>query len=559
MPYCAFFGYPRPPSSAGRVLLLAGSLLAAPLLSGQVPLSPFPEVTALERAFALDEGAARNPSAVAALYREAAEAGDSFAHLRLGFMFETGEGVPQSYAEARQHYQTAVDAGLQPARLRLAICHLEGWGGPVDRAAFVRELRLAGEAGYVPAQRVLARVYLLGIGVPADRAESVRWLERAAAEQDPLAQYGLGRLSERAQRLALEPDLKLSRNWYELSAEQEYLTSMRAMARTFLTGPKNERNWALGQQWLTLATDSGDAEAPYILGMNELTHPDAPQRDIDRARAWLKLASERGNPRASEVLQLEIGEQSLVDAARYVLKAPFDERYMRRAALKADDGLNRRPVPYRMARPVYPEALRMSGTTGEVMLVFTVDTTGRVIDPKVVTTSHPLFSDRAVEAILQWRFSPAQKDGRLVKARLRLPVKFEITAEQLKGVDGMLQSAAALARRRGPEIAADARDLRMAEPTAKMQRPIQPNGQPFPSDGRAVVLLVLDPTGHPLRGHVLESRPEALGVALLATAMNGNYKPRMVNGEAVASSVILPYAVSRPAPPTKSAPAAVEP
>src|SRR5882757_7742996 len=83
------------------------------------------EETLLERAFALDEGVKvpRDAAGAAAIYRQAAESGDSFAHLRLGYLAETGDGVPQDYVAARAHYQAAVDAGLVDARLRLAICH----------------------------------------------------------------------------------------------------------------------------------------------------------------------------------------------------------------------------------------------------------------------------------------------------------------------------------------------------------------------------------------------------------------------------------------------------
>jgi TPR repeat protein len=188
----------------------------------------------------------RDAAVTAEAYRIAAEGGDAYAHLRLGYLFETGDGVPQDYTEARAHYQAAVAAGLNEARLRLAICYLEGWGGPADRPAFAREMRAAAESGYIPAQQILAAMYFIGLAVPKDQAQSLSWLERAAAHDDPWSQVEIGHQLEAAHRQVLTPDLALVRSWYQLSAEQEYLDGSRAMARTFLSGERKDRNWELG-------------------------------------------------------------------------------------------------------------------------------------------------------------------------------------------------------------------------------------------------------------------------------------------------------------------------
>lgn len=526
-----------------RLVALSSTLF---VFSARAQTPEKPE-TPLERAITLDEGTrvTRDPAAAAEFYRVAAASGDAFAHLRLGYLTETGDGVPQDYAAARAHYQTAVAAGLTAARLRLAICHLEGWGGPVDRPAFVREILTAAEAGNAEAAQIMGSLYLIGFAVPENREEGVNWLQRAAAQENASAQLAIGHVMEEKRRLALMPDAKLARSWYQLSAEQEYKAGMRAIARTFLTGSRAERNWAMGHRWLELATENGDDEAPYILAICELLHIDSPTRDVDQARTWLQLASDRRNPKATEVLQLELGGSTLTDALKYVLSVPFEDRYVQRAAATAGNAPTRRPTVYRVVKPVYPQSLRLSKVTGEAWVDFLVDPTGRVQKAKVVKATHPLFSERAIEAVQQWRFHPGHVKGRLVTTHMQVPILFTLDPERIEGVDALLGFARDEASKLGPEVEADASDLRLAVGRAAGPKPVMPDGRPLPTDARVFLLLVLDPSGHPVRGHVLKSEPAEIGPVLLAAVLTQTFVPRLVNNEAVSSNVILPYVTGR--------------
>ncbi len=84
--------------------LKALRLTAALALSGLGWASGASAESLLEQAFALDEGVSvpRDAKAAAALYRAAADQeGDAFAMLRLGYLYETGDGVTQDYSVAR--------------------------------------------------------------------------------------------------------------------------------------------------------------------------------------------------------------------------------------------------------------------------------------------------------------------------------------------------------------------------------------------------------------------------------------------------------------------------
>lgn len=522
----------RPP------LFVLGTALSLSISAAE-PAAPSP--TLLEKAYVLDaaEGRPRDAAAAAQLYAAAATAGDAHAHLRLGYLCEIGDGVPQDYAAARAHYQAAADLGLASARVPLAMCHLEGWGGPVDREAFAREIRLAAEAGDAPAQRILGNLLSLGIVVPKDFPAGLVWLERAA-KSDGVAQHDLGVMLEAAHQFVTNRNAEIARNWYQLSAESEYLAGMRAMARTCIDRSHGAPDWESFHRWMALADEAGDAEAPYIVALVEMQHRPLSAANESRARACLERAAERGNRHAVEILDLLGTGQTLDQAFTALMTETQEDRYVRRLQRSAGAGPTRPPVPFKIVEPIYPLALRLTGVTGKVTLQFVVDTAGRVQKIQTISATHPLLAERATAAVAQWRFEAARKDGRAVNCNVQLEFPFELRDETVEGVDGLLGAARDKAQLLGPEFTALTVDLRLARPALHL--PIPPSGKAPAGERRyALVLLALDATGQPLRGRVLEAQPKELGEELLAIALAMPFQPREVRGEAVPSNVLLPF------------------
>ncbi|MFN7591671.1 MAG: energy transducer TonB [Planctomycetota bacterium] len=60
-----------------------------------------------------------------------------------------------------------------------------------------------------------------------------------------------------------------------------------------------------------------------------------------------------------------------------------------------------------------------------VNVVFVVDESGRVDDPKVQTSSDPAFEAVALAAIKQWKFEPGKRAGKPVRFRMRQPMTFK--------------------------------------------------------------------------------------------------------------------------------------
>jgi hypothetical protein len=72
-----------------------------------------------------------------------AERGDAAAQAYLGFLFETGRGVPQNYSEAAMWYRRAAEQGNGAAQYALGLLYDKGFGVPRDEVEAHRWLDLS--------------------------------------------------------------------------------------------------------------------------------------------------------------------------------------------------------------------------------------------------------------------------------------------------------------------------------------------------------------------------------------------------------------------------------
>jgi protein TonB len=75
--------------------------------------------------------------------------------------------------------------------------------------------------------------------------------------------------------------------------------------------------------------------------------------------------------------------------------------------------------------PTYPSEMRGKKVEGLVSVIFVVDASGKVTNPKVEKSSHPAFERPALEAVRQWRFEPGLKGGERVNCKMRVPIRFQ--------------------------------------------------------------------------------------------------------------------------------------
>jgi TPR repeat protein len=87
-----------------------------------------------------------------------AEQGDPAAQAYLGFMFETGRGVPQNYTEAAMWYRRAAEQGDSLAQYSLGLLYDRGQGVPQDIVEASKWLNLATAAAPPQAREARARI-----------------------------------------------------------------------------------------------------------------------------------------------------------------------------------------------------------------------------------------------------------------------------------------------------------------------------------------------------------------------------------------------------------------
>ena len=115
------------------------------------------------------------------LYKPLAAKGNVAAQTNIGWMFQSGQGVPRDYDEAIKWYRLAAEQGDSSAQYNLGRMYANGLGVPKNDKEAVKWYRLAAAQGLADAQNNLGVMYGKGDGVPKNDKEAVKWYRLAAA------------------------------------------------------------------------------------------------------------------------------------------------------------------------------------------------------------------------------------------------------------------------------------------------------------------------------------------------------------------------------------------
>ena len=127
-------------------------------------------------------------------YRMAAEQGDAYAQINLGFMYWKGEGVTQDHKESARWYRMAALQNHPGALNKLIVGILSGriipldhdewwrWYEREERFGSVKQWRNEAEKGERMGQFGMGLAYEKGFGVQKDIVEAYKWLKLAAAQ-----------------------------------------------------------------------------------------------------------------------------------------------------------------------------------------------------------------------------------------------------------------------------------------------------------------------------------------------------------------------------------------
>jgi len=111
-----------------------------------------------------------------------ADTGMAEAQYVLGWMYATGEGVPENDAEAVKWYRKAADQGNADAQYNLGYMYANGEGVPENDAEAVKWYRKAADQGIAAAQYNLALKYANGEGVPENNIRAYVWWSMAKTQ-----------------------------------------------------------------------------------------------------------------------------------------------------------------------------------------------------------------------------------------------------------------------------------------------------------------------------------------------------------------------------------------
>lgn len=87
--------------------------------------------------------------------------------------------------------------------------------------------------------------------------------------------------------------------------------------------------------------------------------------------------------------------------------------------------IDQKPRAVFQSGPMYPAELRGKKVQGSAIVIFVVDASGKVVDPRIEKSDHPAFDKPALDAIRQWKFEPGVKGGQRVPCKMRQPFRFQ--------------------------------------------------------------------------------------------------------------------------------------
>jgi TPR repeat protein len=151
---------------------------------------------------------ARNPEAdqkACELFRQSALKGNADAQYYLGYCYETGRGVDQSFSTANDWYEKAANQGNVDAQYKLGHSYRTGRGVPIDLAVALGWYKKAANNGDRDALHNVAWMYATGQGTKASAEEAYRWILEAAGHGDISAQFDVARRLRDGDGVATDP------------------------------------------------------------------------------------------------------------------------------------------------------------------------------------------------------------------------------------------------------------------------------------------------------------------------------------------------------------------
>ncbi len=197
-------------------------------------------------------------------YRHKAMQGDAHAQFRVGWAYETGDGLPQDANAATRWYQRAARQGHMNARLNLAVMDPELTLDPAEQA-FVA-LYQRGQAGDSEARRAAARQAVAGGYTRPELRQIFLWLQDLARGNDSESQHLLGTFY--IQGRGVPQNFVRAYSWFSMAAAAGYAPAVasRDAVAQLMSASQLEQGQALSMEY-------------YENSLKAVDHPLSPSLD----------------------------------------------------------------------------------------------------------------------------------------------------------------------------------------------------------------------------------------------------------------------------------------
>lgn len=196
--------------------------------------------------------------------------------------------------------------------------------------------------------------------------------------------------------------------------------------------------------------------------LSEIRSTDLTNPEITEKSEPVQAESPVGYAIDSEVASeaVESGEVESVEAAEIVAEAPADKPVMKSVAdvktVSSNDGksvsvsvstsgADKGAMPeypgglpelmnFLMQNVKYPDAAKAKGLEGKVVVRFTVDAKGKVVNPTVIKSVDPMLDAEALRVVGKMpAWKPASVDGKPVDSQFVVPVSFKLSGADKNG------------------------------------------------------------------------------------------------------------------------------
>lgn len=195
-----------------------------------------------------------------------------------------------------------------------------------------------------------------------------------------------------------------------------------------------ERERACDDLVLTQGTRASDYAADLVTFVSslQLPAPDSPAMLAMARRSQLE-------GRVMAILKSDVNRRGVSQsgflAALLVLGLVWPLAATRPAAPEQDQapirvgGAIQAPVKTKDVRPIYPATAQMERRQGVAIIEATIDTNGTVAEAQVIRSIGEDLDNAALDAVLQWQFTPTLLNGRAVQVIMTVTVNFVLDSD----------------------------------------------------------------------------------------------------------------------------------